>query len=257
MTALLSAIASHTHYCRSPNADDICVIMSYLTYYPEQVSPQVWALLGPLVNALDEYAYDYLNAMMPSLFNYVSKDPQQFLAYAIGDVPAVARLLQVTTPSLLAAVLDPREPWSDFLEMSTQIAKKTVENDAHLEHDARAALRLIGIIVQSCQGAIDMYIPGIVQLLMEKSAQISKELTLLTVLNVVMSLIHYNPMLTVQSFGPAMPMVFQTLVNHLQLLDSDLSQRLIVLSLSSLFLVPTDQLPEVRLEFDCACSAST
>lgn len=74
-----------------------------------------------------------------------------------------------------------------------QIAKKTIENDFELERDARAALKLIGIIVQSCTGALDQYIPEIVQLLLQKSAAIKKSNTLVHVLDVVMSLIHYNP----------------------------------------------------------------
>lgn len=176
--------------------EDICALLSYLTYYPDEMSAQLWSLFGPLVVALDNYAYDFIMDMLPALFNFISKEPHNFLAYMIGDQPAVQKLLEVSTQShtthLASAGTASFSSFCLLLLGSTQIAKKTIENDTHMEQDARAALKLIGIIVQSCPGGIDHCIPGIVQLMMEKSAGIQADLTLLKVLNVVMSLLHYN-----------------------------------------------------------------
>ncbi len=47
--------------------------MSYLTYYSDSVSQSMWSLCGPLLQALFDWAIDYISEIMVPILNYISK----------------------------------------------------------------------------------------------------------------------------------------------------------------------------------------
>lgn len=48
-------------------------MMSYLTYYSDSVSQVMWSLCGPLLQALYDWAIDYISEIMVPVLNYISK----------------------------------------------------------------------------------------------------------------------------------------------------------------------------------------
>ena len=68
-------------HCRLLNNGDDCFeyidgaiqMMSYLTYYSDHVTQMMWSLCGPLLQALFDWAIDYISEIMVPVLNYISK----------------------------------------------------------------------------------------------------------------------------------------------------------------------------------------
>jgi hypothetical protein len=69
--------------------------MTQFTYYGDDISPEMWNLCGPLLQALDTWAYDYICEIMTPLLNYMSKDIDSFMQRSHDGVPLVQLLLKV------------------------------------------------------------------------------------------------------------------------------------------------------------------
>ena len=60
--------------------------LTFLTYFPPQLSPQIWEAFPLLYQAFDAWAFDYMILMAPPLNNFITKDPRHFLT-AAADTP--------------------------------------------------------------------------------------------------------------------------------------------------------------------------
>eukprot|EP01035_Chromulina_nebulosa_P029152 gene29152-38611_t len=76
-------------------------ILGYLTYNSDQMSVALWSLCGPLLQALNDWAVDYISEIMVPILNYMSKDIGTFLSSSHNGQPM---------PLLLLAVVDKISP---------------------------------------------------------------------------------------------------------------------------------------------------
>eukprot|EP01036_Dinobryon_divergens_P033075 gene33075-42787_t len=77
------------------------LILGYLTYNSDQMSVALWSLCGPLLQALNDWAVDYISEIMVPILNYMSKDIGTFLSSSHNGQPM---------PLLLLAVVDKISP---------------------------------------------------------------------------------------------------------------------------------------------------
>jgi hypothetical protein len=59
--------------------DSAVHMISCYTYYYDGISPIMWQLCGPLLNALNTWAVDYVSEIMVPLLNYMTKDIHVFI----------------------------------------------------------------------------------------------------------------------------------------------------------------------------------
>merc|ERR1711957_247257 len=91
--------------------------LTFLTYFPPQLSPQIWEAFPLLYQAFDAWAFDYMLLMVPPLNNFISKDPCHFLT---------------------AGVVSP-EGSVKYIDMIFSIVSKTVQEDRASESEQRKA----------------------------------------------------------------------------------------------------------------------
>ena len=53
--------------------DTVVNMISGFTYYGTEISQATWSVCGPLMNALNEWAIDYVSEMMVPVLNYMTK----------------------------------------------------------------------------------------------------------------------------------------------------------------------------------------
>ena len=68
VTELISETTSSFEYL-----DNALSMMSYLTYAGDSISPAMWGLCGPLLQALETWAYDYISNISVPLVNYITR----------------------------------------------------------------------------------------------------------------------------------------------------------------------------------------
>jgi hypothetical protein len=59
--------------------DNVVEMLSFLTYFVEDVRPNIWSLAGPLISSLGGWAYDYISEIQMPVLTYLSKDPTTFM----------------------------------------------------------------------------------------------------------------------------------------------------------------------------------
>jgi hypothetical protein len=75
--------------------------LGFVTYYPEEISPAVYALAGPLMVCLDNWAFDYMLELATPILNYISKDIAKFLSDSHQGVAHLERLLTICQKAIL------------------------------------------------------------------------------------------------------------------------------------------------------------
>ena len=55
-------------------------VLTYLTFYGEVISPQLWSLFPALYRSFDKWAYDYIGNMIAPIDNYIGRDVPGFLS---------------------------------------------------------------------------------------------------------------------------------------------------------------------------------
>merc|ERR1712100_627629 len=96
-------------------------MLTFLTYFPLQLTPQIWEASPLLYVAFENWAFDYMILMAPPLNNFIEKDPQHFLASS-GNTP---------------------EGPMKYIDMIFSIVSKTVnDEDRSSESEQRKALSL-------------------------------------------------------------------------------------------------------------------
>lgn len=206
-------------------------MLTHLTYYPPVISPAVWSCCGPLLVALDEWACDFLDTIMTPLLNYMTKDIATFITGQHDGAPLTMKLLVC-------------------------VEKAFVQDDSERERDAKMAATLLTCFVEcvranlpaeSRSSCIDQLVPQIVRICVARLTISKTDGLPVRVLEVLMALIYYNSALTLQSLEElgASTNVFDLLFGLLQSMERDSTERLIVLSFSTILANPLAALPAV------------
>lgn len=201
--------------------------LTFLTYFPPQISPQLWEAFPLVYIAFDNWAFDYLMLMTPPLNNFIAKDANHFLT-ATANVPE-----------------GPRK----YIDLIFSIVSKTVQEDRSSESEARKALSLYMSVLHNCTGRVDEYLPTIIDVVLGKlGQQVNNEvpLTRLMIFQVLGSALYYNPQLTLAEFEKrtCTHQVFTQWMKDVDDMDKWLSKKMTVLGFSSVLRLPTSSLPQ-------------
>jgi hypothetical protein len=198
---------------------DQCIgMLNYFTYYGiSTISPGVWSMCGPLLTALDDWATDYLKDIMVPLLNYMSKDMATFLTGTVAD----------GTP---------------FVPFLLRIIEKTIKGESYdydIETDEKSVVTLLTCLIQSTvvSQSINPFLSSIYNLIMVGLAKAKSKDLRVKLLEAGMAMIQYNSPLMFQLFCSNIEesdLFFNTLFSNLKYMDKISSQRLIVLSFSSI-----------------------
>lgn len=204
-------------------------ILTFLTFFPDHISPELWQAFPLIYIAFDQWAYDYLNMMVPCLQAYIQKAPDMFLA-------GKAQLPEGSIP---------------YIDLIISIVAKTVTNERSSESECRYALSLFMGILHNCHGKVDGYVSTINEIVLGKLGQVVNAeipLTRISIYQVLGSALYYNPQLELVELEKreVTQQVFQKWMVDAKTKDmSDrwLPRKLTVLGLSSLFAIPAASLP--------------
>jgi hypothetical protein len=242
---LLLEILSNSEECFEYIDTAIHMISSY-TYYYDGISNNMWLVCGPLLNALNDWAIDFISEIMVPLLNYMTKGIRQFLA---GDYQG-----------------------KSFVSLMLESVKKTYEADeGYSGRDYNSASNLLSCLIISSKetvNAIHPILPEILALTFHKLSTARIKSVKVRLLEIIMAAFYYDANFTLSFLlshnnGIVLPDVvraglgniapqeqvvvfyFNTLFGLLVEMDRDFTQRLIVLSFLAIFSLPVAILPEV------------
>jgi len=203
--------------------------LTFLTYFPLQLSPQLWEAFPLLYVAFENWAFDYMILMTPPLNNFISKDPQKFLAGS------------VETPEGGGNV--------KYIDMIFNIVSKTVQEDRSSESEQRKALSLYMSVLHNCTGQVDNYLPIVNDISLAKLGQqvnADKPTTRHVIFQVLGSALYYNPELELRELEKrgVTQQVFGQWIQEIDAMEGWLSQKMTVLGLLSVLRLPAASLPQ-------------
>lgn len=201
-------------------------ILTFVTFFQETISPEVWQAFPLIYIAFDQWAYDYLNMMVPCIQSYITKAPDVFLS-------GRATLPEGVIP---------------YVDLVVSMVAKTLSNERASENECRHALSLIMCILHNCPGKVDPYIPFVNDIVLGKlgqqiNAQVA--LTRISIYQVLGSALYYNPQLALVELEKrgVTQQVFSKWMADAENIDKWLPRKLTVLGLSSILTLPTAGLP--------------
>lgn len=201
-------------------------ILTFLTYFQDTLSPELWQAFPLIYVAFDQWAYDYLNLMVPCLQSYIGKAPAAFLA-------GTASLPEGTIP---------------YIDLVVSMVAKTITNDRASESECRYALSLCMSILHHCSGKVDAYIPFLNEIVLGKlGQQIQSEspLTRSSIFQVLGSALYYNPALELHELEKrgVTQQVFNQWITDADKMDRWLPRKLTIVGWTSILAMPTANLP--------------
>lgn len=211
-------------------------ITSYLTYNGDSISPPMWSICGPLLHSLSDWAADFIREISIPLHNYLSKGMPQFIQGSYNGRSWVEILLNTIKTNFEINVAD-------------NDSDEVYEPDVIVSSTLLSAFLLNAKI--STPTAIDTLLPSIVNLIVTRLRTSSKSNSIkIKLLECLLACLYYNPYLTLQSIqsiggSDATAYVFGLLFEQLKHMTRDATQRLVVVGMSSLLLLPVSELPAI------------
>eukprot|EP00566_Odontella_aurita_P002311 CAMPEP_0113571984 /NCGR_PEP_ID=MMETSP0015_2-20120614/25852_1 /TAXON_ID=2838 /ORGANISM="Odontella" /LENGTH=1096 /DNA_ID=CAMNT_0000474985 /DNA_START=725 /DNA_END=4015 /DNA_ORIENTATION=+ /assembly_acc=CAM_ASM_000160 len=202
-------------------------ILTFLTYFPEEISPRLWEAFPLIYVAFDQWAFDYLNLMVPPLENFIGKSPTQFLQGT------------ATTPDGTSV---------SYIDLVFSMVAKTVAEERSSEPECRKALSLYMSVLHNCRGLVDAYLPMMNDIALAKlGQQVNAEvpLTRIAVFQVIGSALYYNPQLELAELEKrgVTQQLFAQWMKDCEKMEKWLPRKITVLGLTSILLMPTSALP--------------
>lgn len=201
-------------------------ILTFLTFFQPGISPELWQALPLIYIAFDQWAYDYLNMMVPCIQSFISKGPDMFLtgkaSLPDGEV--------------------------SYIDLIFSMASKTLTNDRASENECRHALSLFMCILHNCPAKVDSYIPFMNEIVLGKlGQQVNAQIpsTRLSIYQVLGSALYYNPgleLIELEKRGVTQQ-VFGKWMEDTEKMDQWLPRKLTVLGLAAILTLPTTVLP--------------
>jgi importin-7 len=201
-------------------------ILTFLTYFQERLSAEVWQAFPLIYVAYDQWAYDYINMMVPCLQSYITKGPDVFLQ-------GVAMLPEGSIP---------------YITLISTMVAKTLSNDRASESECRYALSLVMSILHNCPGQVDGFLPFINDIVLGKlGQQVNTEIptTRISIYQVLGSALYYNPQLQIMELESkgVTQQVFLKWFEDIEKVDRYLPQKLTVLGFTAMFTIPAAAMP--------------
>eukprot|EP00607_Mallomonas_marina_P010314 CAMPEP_0182418884 /NCGR_PEP_ID=MMETSP1167-20130531/3264_1 /TAXON_ID=2988 /ORGANISM="Mallomonas Sp, Strain CCMP3275" /LENGTH=541 /DNA_ID=CAMNT_0024593345 /DNA_START=59 /DNA_END=1681 /DNA_ORIENTATION=- len=203
--------------------DCAVTMLGYLTFYLDNINPNMWQIFPSMILAMETWAFDYMQEITTPVLNFISKDTDTFLQGHYNGI--------------------------SFLDMVSGLIRKALdENRDDDEREAKAAAKLLCGVVSCCRGRIDRFVPYVFQLVAMRLSDAHTSGLTTRLLEVAMAAIYYDPFLATEIFRgdpDATDTLFKKLFDKLPSMTRGSSQRLVVLSFSSLFTLPSSSLPTI------------
>jgi hypothetical protein len=201
-------------------------ILTFLTYFPEEISPQLWQAFPLIYVAFDQWAFDYLNLMVPPLENFIGKAPQHFLTGT------------ATT----------EEGNVKYIDLIFSLVSKTVTDERSSEMECRKALSLYMSILHNCPGQVDGYLSVMNDIVLGKlGQQVNAELPLtrISIYGILASALYYNPQLEIAELEKrgVTQQVFSQWIIDTEKMKRWLPRKLTILGFTSILQLPTSSIP--------------
>ena len=201
-------------------------ILTFLVYFPSDITPELWQALPLIYIAFDQWAYDYLNLMVPPLQSFIGKAPLVFLA-GIAQLP---------------------EGNVRYIDLIFSMVSKTVTNDRASESECRQALSLFTSILHNCRGHVDTYFKAMNDIVLAKlGQQVNAEvpLTRFAIYQVLGSALYYNPILELAELEGrgVTEQVFREWMKDADNMEKWLARKMTVFGLTAILTLPTALLP--------------
>ena len=204
-------------------------MLGYFTYFSTGTySEGLWRLCGAMLDAMNDWAFDFMNEMLSPLLTFLTRGASIFLQSVHNGIPYVTLYL-------------------------SSIQKGFESTVSEIEHDARVAATMLSCLLVSVGSAapraLDSILPAIITIYLTR-LQISKRKVLrLQLLEVGLASLFYNPALTFQIMDSQGTIVIQSffseLLSQLKHLTNDMSRRLLLYAFTRILLTPTEQLPSL------------
>jgi len=204
--------------------------VSYMTYFSENISLEMWSLWPLMMSALDDWAIDFFENILVPLDNYISRSTEHFLTCK-----------------------DPDYQQSLFKVLSSVMTDKNIE-----DHDIESAPKLIEAVLQNCKGRVDQWVEPYLRITIERLRRTEKKYLKDLLIEVIANAFYYNPHLTLnilQKLGVATE-VFNLWFHMLQEVKKsgqktnfrrEHDKKVCILGLTSLLSLPSELLPEESL----------
>ncbi|RLN05666.1 hypothetical protein BBJ28_00014502 [Nothophytophthora sp. Chile5] len=200
-------------------------ILGSLAFYSHKISPQLWALFPLLFASFNDWASDYLTNFVPVIDNFVGRDIDGFLTGSATDPTTGANVR--------------------YLELVFTMAKTVFDSQSVQEIDLCAACRLLYSLLHNLFGKVDECVPPITLMVCTKLAEPLVDSTARNLLGVFGSLLHYNPVLTLDALASlgATDGVLKIWLGDLSRYDNYLDRKLFVLGAMSILRAPAEKIP--------------
>lgn len=204
--------------------DNAIELIGLLTYYPEGISETLWQCFGPMLEAVDDWAWDYMMEFVSPITNFIAKGTAIFLQGNYNGKP--------------------------FLDAVLAVCQKAIEHDtSEYEREAKAAGTILNCIVVCCKGggfSIDPMIAPIMELVISRVPHCKTFGLRSRLLCTAMGVVVYNPE-NACAFYTAMPeveaLIFETLFTSLPRIYRSSQQQVCIAAFSSLLAMPPTALP--------------
>ena len=221
---LVLYILSNQNECGYDYIDNAVQMLSFLTYYLDDISSLLWTACGPLLTALDSWASDYITEIAAPLLTYMSKQMDLFLTGTCEDGVSFTNKLLHTIEQQLA-----------------------METEGY-ETEAKAGAVLATCLLTCARGRINEAVPKLLHILVLRLSKPLRTSGLKhALLDAVLASIYYDAYsamaLLKMDHESGAAIVFRILFETLPAMEKNLSQRLIVMAFSSMLALPLAFLP--------------
>jgi hypothetical protein len=198
--------------------EDVLAMMTEITYFtPAPFSPEMWGLFDKICQAYMSWAPDYMQTMLPSLDNFISRDKETFLS-------------------------EPR-----YLEQLCDFASKYFVDPKYAELDLLPLTRVFEVLLLEHMGALDHIIEPLLKLTVDRLAMGGSIPIQVILLELVMNCMFYNAAITchwLESNGVAqmvLKLLFDLIVgDHFERICD---KKTTSLGLGAMLRLPMEQLP--------------
>ena len=229
--------------------------ISQFTYYSDRVSPAMWSLCGPLLVAMNGWAFDFLPEMMTPMLNYMTKNEQTFHTSTVtlgnGEFHLAEILLQACQKSLMIddSMME-REAKVGATLLTCFISTSKADPSVVRPYTARI---LHMIMARICEFPFTPYvIAGTTEAVEAGKGEPVKTRALKNrLLEVGLALIYadapfvINMMTTDAGMGQLGALFFDKLFENLSNMENPGTQRILVMAFSNLLALPHASLPPV------------
>jgi hypothetical protein len=196
--------------------DGAITLLSYLTYFRDEITQDVWQFFPYLYIAFSDFAPDYIDEMSVPMDNFICRGTEAFVEGSMQ-------------------VKEDEEPMP-FVSMVLHMVQRTFANEYYTEEENRAAAQLLLSVLHNCMNLIDGYVEDILDLVLSKLMTAKTVAFKFKLIQAALSLFIYNTEAAFELFNQkgALEPFFNLLFENILGMRSVLSRRMISLAFNNI-----------------------